>query len=293
MSTTSALSITKFLTSPMRVAHALDWKKVSGAVLSLHIGKDSIDLAVTSHPEASSSSSLLLQVQPLPSIPLKTTRTVKNSSSNNKKCNSSSQTRTLHPCVVEELHDLVEDWDVCGFVVSWPVQKEGRCGAMCGRVLYTLDQIVAADWNNKRHSSGHHPGGSHMFNHGRPVCLWDSKHIAAAAASEDDWGRSASYGQVTINKSIHYASVEQYQDDGAIAAEIAADYMRHFFPATTTTTTTTPQEHHMLVAQQQSKKKTTAAIPSASRAPSPPPRQFDIAWLDAAGEQTDAYCAAL
>lgn len=245
----------------MRVAHALDWKKVSGAVLSLHFGKDSIDLAITSHP------SLDKCVQPLPSIPLKKFNSTKNNKSKTKK--------TLHPSVVEELQDLVEDWDVCGFVVSWPVQKEGRCGAQCGRVLHTLDQIVAASCNT--------------FNQNRPVCLWDSNHIPAS--NEDEWGRSAMYGRTpTSDKTIHYASVEQYQDEGAIAAEIAADYMRHFFPElqqhySDILESTLSSSNHVVAQPASGNKAIPPAVAAAVR------QQLDISWLDAAYEQTDACCA--
>jgi RNase H-fold protein (predicted Holliday junction resolvase) len=267
------------------VAHALDWKKVAGAcVLSLHVGKDCIDLAVTSrHP------SLDKCVQPLPSIPLKTTTTTTCTIDRKNNSKRAKSFKTLHPSVVEELHDLVEDWDVCGFVVSWPVQKEGRCGAQCGRVLHTLDQIVQADGSSN---------SSSMFNHSRPVCLWDSNHIQAWR--EDEWGRSATYAARTStctssnsNKTIHYASVEQYQDDGAIAAEIAADYMRHFFPeqhqhySDILASSTSSPAVAVARAVSSSKRSTTTTIPAAAASP-----QFDMAWFDddSAGEEQTETC---
>jgi hypothetical protein len=309
----AALSITKFLTSPTRVAHALDWKKaVSGcttaSVLSLHVGKDCIDLAVTGLGHPSSSSSLSLDsmcVQPLPSIPLK--KTTCQVSSNNKSC---FKTSTLHPSVAQELHDLVKDWNVCGFVVSWPVQKEGRCGAQCGRVLHTLDQIVAADLNN---SSLNSSLNSSMFNFSRPVCLWDSNHVPAMR--EDEWGRSVTYaGRTTMtapadtarnnsnnshkpNKPmIHYASVEQYQDDGAVAAEIAADYMRHFFPEhhhhhhhhhqdysdilIPSSTTSSPAAAAVVRAVKKATMTTSIAKTTAASTLVASPQSFDMAWLE-------------
>ena len=83
-------SITKFLTSPSKVARALDWKK-SASVLSLHVGKDSIDMAVTSHPSTTSDEELIL---PLPSIPIK--------------CEVQDNQKVLKPAVLQELASIVD-----------------------------------------------------------------------------------------------------------------------------------------------------------------------------------------
>lgn len=186
-------TITKFLTSPAKVARALDWKKAA-SVLSLHIGKDSIDLAVTSHPSSTGDEEIIL---PLPSIPLK--------------CEVQDNKKKLKPAVLSELATIVDKFDVCGMVVSWPLQKEGWCGAPCGRVLHTLDQI-------SRDAS--------IVSSSRPVCLWDGHHFHS---NEDEWGRSAIYAKVS-EKQVHIASKEQYKDEGSLAAEIAQDYLRHHWP---------------------------------------------------------------
>ena len=274
-------TITKYLTSPSRVANALDWKKVSGAVLSLHVNKDSIDLAVTNHP------TLDTAVQPLPSIPLKKQTTAETTSTAAK----SSNARSLHPSVAQELQDICNDWQVCGFVVSWPVQKEGgRCGAPCGRVLHTLDRLVATSSSScSSSSSSSQTTPSPLFSKSRPICLWDARRKVEHDAPEDEWGRTAANAR-TSDKSVHYASVEQYQDDGAVAADIAADYMRHHFPEL--------NQHYadLQVAQQQQIQQWGSLVSAdgsgktTSSTPSPPVVQFDLSWLDAY-EQTDAYCA--
>jgi hypothetical protein len=185
-------TITKFLKSPSKVARALDWRKAA-SVLSIHIGKDSIDLAVTSHPSSTNGDVIV----PLPSIPMK--------------CDVKENQKVLKSHVLTELGDIVDKFDVCGMVVSWPVQKEGWCGAACGRVLGTLDQIVR---------------DTDIVSTSRPVCLWDGHHFRSA---EDEWGRDAIYA-TTSKKNVHIASVEQYKDEGAVAAEVAADYLRHHWP---------------------------------------------------------------
>ena len=170
------------------------WKK-SSSVLSLHVGKDSIDLAVTSHPSSTADESLIL---PLPSIPLQ--------------CKVQDNQKVLHDTVLTELAGIVAQFDVCGMVVSWPLQKEGWCGAPCGRVLHTLDQMARDD--------------ADIMSAHRPVCLWDGHHFHS---SEDEWGRTALYAHAS-KKEVHIASKEQYKDEGSLAAEIAHDYLRHHWP---------------------------------------------------------------
>mmetsp|Transcript_10348 Transcript_10348/g.28574 ORF Transcript_10348/g.28574 Transcript_10348/m.28574 type:complete len:259 (+) Transcript_10348:310-1086(+) len=186
-----ARSISRFLATPGKIAHQLDWTKSSGVVLSLHLGKSSIDLAVTAHPSTEN------PIQALPSIP------VESETKNNQK--------VLKAHILEELSDIVKQWKVCGLVVSWPVQKEGWCGAPCGRVLHTLDQIVQE---------------TRIVSKGRQICLWDGHHFRS---SEDEWGRVALYS-VPTSKEEHRASQEQYREDGMVAADIAEDYVRHHWP---------------------------------------------------------------
>jgi len=181
----------RLLTTPSKIARALDWQKVSGSVLSVHIGDSSIDLAVTSHPSTGH------PVQALSSIPMEL-ETRKNR-------------KVLKKSVLSELSNIVEDWNVCGLVVSWPVQKEGWCGKPCGNVLHTLDQI-AQDTN--------------IVNMKRQVALWDGHHFLN---EEDEWGRTAIYS-TTSDQEVHVASKEQYREEGMLAADIAADYLRHHFP---------------------------------------------------------------
>lgn len=176
-------SITRFLTSPGKVAHKLDWCKTSGSVLNVSITDSSIDLAVASHP------SFEEPAQELPSVPLQTiTR-------NNR--------RMLQEEVPRELAACVREYSVVGMVVSWPVRKEGRCGAACGRVLHTLDHISPILKGNK------------------PICLYDVNHYMP---DEDDWGRTKAYGEPCLDKTIHRASEEQYFDKNPLSPTEIWDY---------------------------------------------------------------------
>ena len=191
-----AKSITRMLSSPNQVARVLDWKKaVGGALLSLHFGASQIDLAATSHPSGQDAC-----VHHLSSIPLEFE--VKQ---NNK---------VLKSHILKEISGLVQDLNVCGMVVSWPVQKEGWCGAPCGKVLHTLDHIVReTNIVDQDHC---------------PLCLWDGHHFRLP---EDEWGRLAIYGIPNRDKKqVHLASQEQYRECGMVAARVVKDYIRHHWP---------------------------------------------------------------
>jgi RNase H-fold protein (predicted Holliday junction resolvase) len=192
MSPSASSTIAKLLTTPSKVAGALDWRKASGSLLSLTILRDTIELAVSSHPEFGE------PLFKLPSIPLK--QHVRNNR------------KTLDAAVVQELSQIVQDHQVCGFVVSWPVQKEGWCGAPCGRVLHTLDDLAA--------------NGKTLLSKTRPICLWDEEHHVPP---EDEWGRAALYS-TTTDETVHVASTEQYGDHQTAAAKVWNDFCKVHWP---------------------------------------------------------------
>ena len=175
--------ITKFLTAPCTVVKKLDWCKSSGSVLNLSISDSNIDLAVASHP------SFEEPAQELPSIPLSSV------TRNNR--------RALKETVPRELASWMREYSVIGMVVSWPVRKEGRCGAACGRVLHTLDHITPILKGNK------------------PICLYDVNHYMP---DEDMWGRTRAYGQPYLEKTFYRASEEQYREKNPLTPSEVWDY---------------------------------------------------------------------
>lgn len=215
------MSATRALRAPSKVASALDWKKASGAILALDVGAEKIGLAVASHPAYGEA--------PLPLEPV----SIELETRNNK--------RVLSSSIKDQLEQLVKTHNVSSFVVSWPVQKEGRCGAACGKVLHTLDSLVE---------------DSNVMTSKRPFCLWDEHHYQAR---EDEWGRNPLYGEPCNDnsKTVYKASEEQYTHDSssAVAANVMNDFMKSQWPeiylqqsqeeqsaspADTRTTTTTP-----------------------------------------------------
>jgi hypothetical protein len=186
-----ARSIAKLLTSPNKVAQALDWKKASGSILSLNVCRNGIDIAIASHPSSDE------PIEHMPTIPLKLV--IQN------------HQKILARSVIDDIVDIVNENQVCGMVVSWPVQKEGWCGAPCGRVLHALDQITAQ---------------SNILNGSRPICLWDTEHNLP---QEDEWGRDPVYA-IPSEKTEHRASIEQYQDHSCQATDIWNDFSLTHWP---------------------------------------------------------------
>jgi hypothetical protein len=191
----TAKSITRLLTTPRKVADILDWRRVSGSILTLTISRERLDLAVSWHP---CNDEPLVQ---LPSVPLLEIRVSNNNNNNNNNIKkSSSSKKVLCSHVAQELDGICDRFSICGMVVHWPTQPDGWCGASCGRVLYTLDQLAAQS-------------KALVKTRGRQrlaVCLWDEQHLHPC---EDEWGRAAVYSRqnaASVDKTIHHASIEQY-----------------------------------------------------------------------------------
>mmetsp|Transcript_42093 Transcript_42093/g.101509 ORF Transcript_42093/g.101509 Transcript_42093/m.101509 type:complete len:225 (-) Transcript_42093:86-760(-) len=189
---TTPNSITKILTTPAKFASRFNWKKASAKVLSLEIQKGRIGLAVASHPSFQES------VHVLEPIPL--------------------SGRALADIVPQKLEEIVKQENICGFVVSWPIQQDtGKLGYSCGLVLNTLEQILEQT------------SDSPIMTSKRPVCLWDGAH--AELPSIDIWGRCADYARTSSNP-IHLASTEQYHvpSQGNAASEVMKDFFQANWP---------------------------------------------------------------
>ena len=155
------------------------------------MGKSTIDLAAASHPDVEGN-----PIQPLPSIPIQV-ETKKNQ-------------KMLKKEVVAELCDVVTEFKSLGLLVSWPVQREGWCGASCGKVLRILDQVLSEGTMSRENV----------------ICLWNGRHWTS---DEDEWGRVSVYS-VPTNKTVHVASKEQYDEDGMVATAVAQDFLEHHWP---------------------------------------------------------------
>jgi len=158
----------KVLASPSKVAKNLNLG--AGSVLSLNIHRDRICMSVGSYDN----------VKKL--APISIDRVKEDNGG------------------IKLLNEIVDEYNVCGFVVAWPVQKDtGKWGAPCGRVLYALEKLIGNSANK-------------IFTRERPLCFWDSFRANNQRKPVDEIGRCASYGEPS-NKSLHVASEEQYNHD--------------------------------------------------------------------------------
>jgi hypothetical protein len=202
---TASQALLKVMTTPSKLASALDWRKMNGStILSLNIHADRICLARCDHPSSgtlkgcSKQSNDIPLSRPLESLPLN----LKN--------------KTISEESKQKLVNLIKDHKVCGFVVSWPLQQDtGRMGASCGRTLFTLEQLMKDTKTN-------------VFSPNRPLCLWDPNHVQPTKV--DCFGRSPEFAK-TCDKTLHFASQEQYhQDETIVSSRIWQDFCQHSWP---------------------------------------------------------------
>ena len=239
-SSSSSRAILNVLTTPSKIASKLDWKRVGGCVLSLDIKKDRIGLAVASHPSSPSS------LSGLPS-----SSTYRSSSSSSSYLSPCSSATTLQSIKLgrkgrisnnsrQELANVIKQYQVCGVVVTWPLQRDtGKMGAACGRVLYTLENLLLDDNNVP----------TNILTPNRPFCLWDGRQMVKRKEDDDDgyddnenelredgFGRSVAYSRVpSKSKTIHIASEEQeqrqqQQQQQQQAAQVWDDFFKTHWP---------------------------------------------------------------
>lgn len=191
------------LSKPSKVASTLDWKKRSGStLLSLNIHRDRIGIAVASHPSFGIHCD---ELEPL--------RFADDHITIDSKC-------------LDRFQSIIEDYNVCGIVVSWPLQNDtGRMGAACGRVLYALEELMDKSGGME----------STVMSPNRPLCLWDSGHIVHKQKENpklnvDAFGRCAQYGNAST-KGEHVASKEQYHEDElTVVQQVWNDFCKEHWP---------------------------------------------------------------
>ena len=191
--------LTRFLTTPSKVAKTLEWKKLSSSVLALNIGRDEIGLTLASHPSCDKRSSYMLTPIPLKFV-------------------NKGNRKSLDVDIIAHLNNVVQSNNVCGFVVNWPLQKEGRLGASCGRVLHTLD-LLCLDAETP------------ILSNSRKFCLWNVLHVQLQ--QDDFFGRCSTYSRPYTNNAdfVHLASREQYNQSDAVG-DIWSDFCRTHWPET-------------------------------------------------------------
>merc|ERR1712196_377648 len=122
--------------------------------------------------------------------------------------------------------ELVKEHNVCGFVVSWPIQKDtGIMGAACGRTLFAIEELLSSP-EQQQQQRANNP----IFTPGRPVCFWNNEE-QQQLHKVDSFGRSPVYAR-TSDKQVHIASKEQYnaQDESTVSVNVWDDFVRTNWP---------------------------------------------------------------
>lgn len=170
--TMSPTRLASCIVTPRRLAGIFDWKKNVGSVLALDIRDDKIGVSVVKHPSTSS------RIHMLHPIPYSWKRRIKRSRPS---APSQVQQEVIHAAtrrqeeckerVAIALQDIIERHKVCGFVVCWLLQPDGRPGGAAGKVLHLLDYLAAQP--------------SPMLANGRPFALWDTRDVLPNDATEE------------------------------------------------------------------------------------------------------------
>ncbi|KAG7337435.1 hypothetical protein IV203_034505 [Nitzschia inconspicua] len=191
-------------------------------VLSLDIRRDHIGMALVSPPTVVTSTYYLSRKQQqqqqksprlpllLPMISIPHRRIISE--------NNDDEQQPLHAGAspsssLQSIHDIVKQHNVCGFVVSWPLERDtGKMGAKCGRVWYTLEALQRMETASTSTSSSSPTSStvqSSLFSCQRPICLWDPHRTVEEAKRLDEWGRSWEFTR-TSTANEYRASIERY-----------------------------------------------------------------------------------
>ena len=244
----SSTTLKKVIKVPHVVANTLDWKKASGGAataIAIDVRPDKIGLALATIRSENDDEThwrrmnrqfrsravncdqqnplgygYSFSCQPLDPIPLVPGN--ENSTGGRKR----KKEVTLEAKRI--LSDLVQDHNVCSFVVSWPIQQDtGLLGASCGRTLWALEEFLKEEEADLSAGS--------LFAPNRPLCLWQRVPNSEVHTCADAFGRSSVYAR-TSTKTEHFASKEQYHldDEPVLAMEVWRDFCEHHWPAAVT-----------------------------------------------------------
>lgn len=228
--TVGSKQLMRVLSTPLRVANALDWRRsAGGAIATLDVHADRIGVRISQHPKppehSTSSSSSSSSSWSKGGLPVLSQHSLLISPRGRFEIPNSTR---------QQLSDLVHHHAVCGFVVSWPIQEDtGLMGAACGRTLFAIEELLKNDNDDRSLRKAPHDGERTrpVFAPNRPLCLWDgSERPNRFTTTRDAFLRSPVYAR-TSNKTEYFASKEQYhQDESIVASRVWDDFVRIHWP---------------------------------------------------------------
>mmetsp|Transcript_6688 Transcript_6688/g.14630 ORF Transcript_6688/g.14630 Transcript_6688/m.14630 type:complete len:256 (+) Transcript_6688:67-834(+) len=211
------MSLTKLsqcVVPPNRLASIVSWSPSISTVMGLDISDERIGVAIAKHPSPNN------RVDTLDSIPYV---------SNSKKAYYTTHRADDNKRVTKELADLVKEHRICGFVVGWPLQPDGRPGGPCGKVLHLLD-----------HLANQYPDP--LMHKNRPFALWDIRDIPFNTLEDklinsrnhesevDRWGRNEVFARTPSQcvGSYLYRSGEQFYHPNTNDSTASALMLKHY-----------------------------------------------------------------
>jgi hypothetical protein len=143
--------------------------------------------------------------------------------------------------VSKTLYELVQQHQVLGFVVSWPVEADtGKMGAKCGRVWYTLEALQSLsislfsqqqqqqEKQQQQFQLSTSSLSSPLFSCQRPICLWDPLHTLEESKRLDDWGRSWEFARTSTATEYHASKERYYKNDNAVTSTTVKEIWNDF-----------------------------------------------------------------
>jgi len=219
----------KVLTTPSKIANALDWKKqIGGSIATIDVHADRIGLSISHHPSSSSGED-------------ESTSSLSLSLSSSSSSLSSSLSSSFYSLPIrqkgkfkipdssrQQLSDLVQENKVCGFVVSWPIQKDtGLMGASCGRTLFAIEELLLQPSSSLSSAAA----AASVFTSNRKICLWDGGvHVHDDQIKTDILGRSSVHARTSNQKEYRACKEKCRRDDTIVVTRVWEDFVKTNWP---------------------------------------------------------------
>lgn len=194
-------SLSKCLVTSSRLVKIMEWNQKSRHLMALDITRDRIGIALTDAIEKK-----ILKLDAIPYL-----------------INCKQGLKEQNVRVGKEIEKILKNYDICGFLVGWPLEPSGSPGASCGRVLHLLDYLAEKD---------------RMVSRTRPLALWDERIFTHNQFEElrmptDSWGRSSRYSRelemITGQDSGYYKCASSFLEHPASTDSTSASLILQQF----------------------------------------------------------------
>ena len=115
-----------------------DYMFINYRLLSLQITKHRIGISITEHPSKNESQQIIHDLDSIPYLPKEEER----GRGQIRTRISRSMFEIKKQMIKAELSTIIDDFNVCGLVVGYPLGETGHPGSACGRVLHLLDYFA-------------------------------------------------------------------------------------------------------------------------------------------------------